>query len=144
MFENCFPDQHRGERAGCGGGKSPSNNASAVEVDDDIEVVVAADGGGQFRDVPSPDLVWSRRTKSWNRCLGIRRNSTTFANRLALSQYSIHRSDRAQVRALRKKCRVRASRSHVKESIAAQSLENARAIQTRDSTWMESPCGIHE
>lgn len=87
------PRCHRGERAGFGGGKSPSNNAPAVEVDDDIEVVVAADGGGQFRDVPSPDLVWSRRTKSWNRCLGMRRDSPTFSNRLVLSQYSIHRSD---------------------------------------------------
>jgi len=59
VFENYFPDQHRGERAGFGGGKSPFNNASAVEVDDDIEVIVAADGGEQFRDVPSPDLVAS-------------------------------------------------------------------------------------
>ena len=33
---------------------------------DDIDVVVATDGRWQFRDVPCPYLVWSRREKSWD------------------------------------------------------------------------------
>ena len=68
--ENCFPDKHSGKRACFAAGEPPSNNTSAVQVKDDVEVVIATECGRKFGDVPSPNLVWSCRTKSWD--LGLR------------------------------------------------------------------------
>lgn len=100
VCENCFPDKHGGERACFAVGKSPSNNTSGVQIKNDVEVVIATECGRKFSDVPSPNLVWSCRTKSWDLRLWMARNSAPFTNRLVLRQYSIHCSHRAQVSAL--------------------------------------------
>ena len=57
VCENCFPDKHGGERACFAAGKSPSNNTSAVQIKNGVEVVLAAECGRKFSDVPSPNLV---------------------------------------------------------------------------------------
>ena len=57
VCENCFPDKHDGERACFAADKSPSNNTSAVQIKNGVEVVLAAECGRKFSDVPSPNLV---------------------------------------------------------------------------------------
>ena len=68
----------------------------------------------------------------------MRHDAATFSNCLFLLQYSIHRSERAHLDALGQECRVRAARSHVKESIAAKNFEDVLAIAARYSTRVES------
>lgn len=98
--ENCFPDKHGGERTCFAAGEPPSNNTSALQVKNDVEVVIDADYGRKLNDVPSLDLVWSCRTKSWDPRLRMRRDVAMFSNRLVLPKYSIHRSRREKVSAL--------------------------------------------
>ena len=62
MLGNRLLDEARCERSVLAFGQQPADDAAAVDVDDDVEVQVdELRLRQQFRDVPGPDLIWSRR-----------------------------------------------------------------------------------
>ncbi len=118
-------DQSFGKVLGLPVGEHPAHDAPAVDVEDDVEVVVGPLGRPQqLRDVPCPDLIGSSSRQLWLGIRGMPEPVAALADLLIGLEDAMHRVDGAEIGAPVQQCCVGFSWSLVGERLVMEDSQH--------------------
>ena len=121
----------------------PSDDVSAEDIQDDVEVEVRPSGRAeQLGDIPRPELIGACRQQLGPCVLRMPELVATFLDLVFLVEDPVHRSDGAHIRPLVQKGRIDLWRGVIGELVRVEDVRDMVPFRFPKSPWLSSSEGL--